>query len=584
MDGPYVPSIGPRDARIAIIGEAPGPAEEYHGYPFCSEPAPGNPQSGAAARLLNRILKQVGLARESVFIGNVARYRPPKNRIEEWLKSGPHHIMGKWVHDPIRDGLRELARELAILEPHVIIALGNTAMWALTGLWGINAYRGSQLPDHKGRKVVVSLHPSAVARYGSPRLIAESASIIAQDFRRALRWAEREQDAPYQMPERERTIRPTRDDVLDRLGSVYARLQQQSMRIATDVETALYHIDCIGLAVSPAHSMCIPFVHDGGAPYWSERDEQDVMIALRAVLTHPNARVCGHALSYDAQHMARWWGFIPTVTDDSMVAQHLCFPGGEPFDPLGERQRKAIVSIRKGLDFCASMYTDFYRYWKDDVKHTGELPVEWDKRWIYNCDDVLYSYEIMDRLDALLDSFALREPYTFTMQRWHAVLRMTMRGWLIDQGGKRDAALRIAEAQQALRDELDGLIKPELRPRTKSKKPWYDSPQQTAILLYDILGAVEVKNKEGRRTTDSDTALPKLSKQGGVVGQIAETLLRYRELAGLRNNFIDMPIDVDGRARSGFDVAGPETLRLASRKNAFGTGGNLQNLKQSKED
>src|SRR5256714_15121243 len=65
-----VPGVGPADARILIVGEAPGQNEDQQGEPFV----------GAAGKLLDQLLRGIGLSRGDVFITNILKCRPPGNR------------------------------------------------------------------------------------------------------------------------------------------------------------------------------------------------------------------------------------------------------------------------------------------------------------------------------------------------------------------------------------------------------------------------------------------------------------------------------------------------------------------------
>ena len=102
----YVPSVGPRNATVALIGESPGEDEERLREPFV----------GRAGQILNTILTDAGLKRSECFIGNVSRYRPPGNKIDDWLRGGPNHVLGKHVHDYVyagmstTDGVRDTVR------------------------------------------------------------------------------------------------------------------------------------------------------------------------------------------------------------------------------------------------------------------------------------------------------------------------------------------------------------------------------------------------------------------------------------------------------------------------------------------
>ncbi len=94
---------GPSDARMMLIGEAPGRSEDQAGRPFC----------GSAGRILDRALHEAGIKREAVFITNIVKCRPPNNR--------------KPVADEIKSCLPYLVRQINIIKPEVIVALGSVA-------------------------------------------------------------------------------------------------------------------------------------------------------------------------------------------------------------------------------------------------------------------------------------------------------------------------------------------------------------------------------------------------------------------------------------------------------------------------
>lgn len=102
-----------------FIGEGPGQEEDRIGRPFV----------GPAGQLLDKMITAMGLARESVYIANVAKYQPPGNRIptpEEVAAQGPY-----------------LAKQVAIIAPTVLVALGGTATkYALSTTTGITRLRG----------------------------------------------------------------------------------------------------------------------------------------------------------------------------------------------------------------------------------------------------------------------------------------------------------------------------------------------------------------------------------------------------------------------------------------------------------
>ena len=131
---------GNRQARLMFVGEAPGADEDSQARPFV----------GRAGQLLTKIIEAIGFKREEVLIGNVNRCRPPGNRpptLEEASMCKPF-----------------LLREIAVVQPEVIVTLGNTAIQNLLGAkQGITKLRGKFL-DYKGIQVMPTYHPAYLLR------------------------------------------------------------------------------------------------------------------------------------------------------------------------------------------------------------------------------------------------------------------------------------------------------------------------------------------------------------------------------------------------------------------------------------
>jgi uracil-DNA glycosylase family 4 len=131
---------GNRHARLMFVGEAPGADEDAQARPFV----------GRAGQLLTKIIEAIGLKREDVLIGNVNRCRPPGNR--------PPTPEEAEMCKPF------LLREIAAVQPEVIVVMGNTAMRNLLDLkQGITKVRG-QFQDYKGTKVMPTFHPAYLLR------------------------------------------------------------------------------------------------------------------------------------------------------------------------------------------------------------------------------------------------------------------------------------------------------------------------------------------------------------------------------------------------------------------------------------
>jgi uracil-DNA glycosylase family 4 len=135
-----VNSVGNFNADLMFVGEAPGADEDEQGEPFV----------GRAGKLLTDIMKAIGFEREDVFIGNINRCRPPKNRAPE-----PDESV---VCKPF------LEREIAVVRPKVIVVLGATAAQNLLETKvPIGKLRG-HFHDYRGTKVMPTFHPAYLLR------------------------------------------------------------------------------------------------------------------------------------------------------------------------------------------------------------------------------------------------------------------------------------------------------------------------------------------------------------------------------------------------------------------------------------
>ncbi len=131
---------GREDADLMIVGEAPGADEDRLGEPFV----------GRAGQLLNKILAAVGFEREDVYITNILKSRPPNNRDPE-----PAEVAG---HLPI------LHRQIAIVQPKVILAVGKSAGNGLLGRQSSLASLRGKAHDFHGLPLYVTYHPAALLR------------------------------------------------------------------------------------------------------------------------------------------------------------------------------------------------------------------------------------------------------------------------------------------------------------------------------------------------------------------------------------------------------------------------------------
>ncbi len=135
-----VPGVGNENAQLVLIGEGPGATEDAQGKPFV----------GQAGNLLNGILEAIEVPRDSVYITNIVKCRPPQNR--------------KPLPDEIAACIPYLHRQLEIIRPKVILALGSTAAEAMLGVRKSLGELRNKVHTYNGIPLVVTYHPAALLR------------------------------------------------------------------------------------------------------------------------------------------------------------------------------------------------------------------------------------------------------------------------------------------------------------------------------------------------------------------------------------------------------------------------------------
>jgi DNA polymerase len=135
-----VPGEGDPRAGFVVVGEAPGATEDETGRPFV----------GRAGQMLNDILKAIGFQREQVWIMNVLKCRPPGNRDPEPLEVA---ACSPFLH-----------RQLALVKPRVILAMGRPAAATLLGTNSSLGDLRQKVHSYRGIPLIVTYHPAALLR------------------------------------------------------------------------------------------------------------------------------------------------------------------------------------------------------------------------------------------------------------------------------------------------------------------------------------------------------------------------------------------------------------------------------------
>jgi uracil-DNA glycosylase family 4 len=146
---------GDPHADLMFVGEGPGEQEDRDGIPFV----------GRAGRLLTSLIEGIGLDRDSVYIANVLKCRPPGNR------------------DPLAEEIEScrpyLEAQVGFVDPAVVVTLGNFATKLLLDTReGITKLRGREFPFRERAVLVPTFHPSAVLRSGGGALAQARADFV----------------------------------------------------------------------------------------------------------------------------------------------------------------------------------------------------------------------------------------------------------------------------------------------------------------------------------------------------------------------------------------------------------------------
>jgi len=510
-------------SRIWIVGEAPGETEVRTGVPF----------SGPSGALLDRCLKSVGINRSDCFITNVCHERPPGNDISQWFdrkETGWRSWAGRWMHPAVWNGIRTLEARILDARPPIIVALGDTAMWALAGKRGILTWRGSILSCQfrPETMVVPTLHPAFVLRN------AEWQYELMADLMRAAA-------GPYREPDWRFHLNPSVDEAI-------AFIERLPDPFVADIETSRNQIVCIGLGASETEAMCIPMQRH------SVEEEMTLIEALRRAFAAK--RVVGQNFLYDAFYLALLWGVRSDIAHDTMVAQGCLFPGRP-----------------KSLDYLASLYSDWYVYWKRETKEDN---ASWSEQelWTYNCFDCVYTWRVWQSQLETIAKAGQQRQFRFLMDLLPPVHEMMLRGVRCDERLKDSIAQMLDGGMEQRLSWLRQVLGEEINPL---------SPVQLKRLFYEELKIPAIISRKTSKPTTDDDALGRIAMREPVLAPVVKWLREYRTMHLLKANVLDAKTP-GGRMYTAFNPVGTSTFRFNSTANPMGWGTNLQNIFKREDD
>lgn len=511
----FVGGNGPANAKLMIVGEAPGQQEDQHGIPFY----PNAP----AGEMLTSLLKENGFNRNDAYITNVFKYRPPGNLLKN---------IGL-VCDPEQQ-VELLWKEVDKLRPNAILALGATATKFLTGKNGINKYRGSILTTCRDNiKVIPGIHPGNIINpRGRDGAGQEWKFILKLDIKRAI---EESRTPDLNLPRR--NIEIIRTSI-----QLYRFLEQYKNKtnVSLDIETNQCIPYCVGLAFTPWHAAVVPlfdlqdYQKTLGIPM---HELANIWIELSRFLSRPEIKFIGQNFKFDHEKIiapARLikWERGKLHADTSLMAGVF------------------LPEFPKKLEFLTSIFTR-EPYYKDEGKEFDPRKDKIEQKLIYCGKDVTTTYEVYEALKRELLIQGTHDFYFNFVNRFHDLyMEMEAEGVEINHTLRKELAKSYDEQINVEYRALVNEIGYEIN---------INSPKQIGKLLYEEL------KFPFRENTQEDTLVALLGNhttENSKERLVLNSIMKLRQL-GANERYLKAEPDYDGKARTSNRITGTETGRAS---------------------
>lgn len=517
---------GPLDARVMIVGEAPGAREDESHEAFV----------GPSGQLLRRSLEGIAdLNPDDCYITNTAKCRPPNNRTPERGEAKACSREYLWP-------------EVQRVKPDFILLLGNTALTQVFGRSGITRHNGhvfSKDFDGHTAQCMATMHPAAVLR--NPKW----GQAFAMDLQRFGKLVKGDTSGPK--------TKVVLIDNWSKLKALRERLRGEP-RIAFDLETytvpaekgspikrsgvqewhgELSQIVSISFTWREGFSAVVLLHHDDAPADWAE-DPDKALLFLKPVLERRDTIYIAHNGKFDC----RWLhakGIEVPLKFDTMLAAHL----------LEENRPKSLKFLSRTL-LGAGAYDV-----GEDIRNARSMNVR--KLVVYNGKDTDYTLRLYHNLRPQLanDRQVRRIFAELIMPASRALVEIERRGVWLDQE-------RWQARHDEARDRAAQLYSYIERWVPESDRPInLNSPAQVGRLLFDHLGLpVLLRTAKGAPST-AETVLLRLAGRH----KAATALIKYRKWTKFLNTYL-LPWwyehkDSDGRIHSNYKLFGTVTGRLS---------------------
>jgi uracil-DNA glycosylase family 4 len=497
MEHKYVPGMGPVGAKILILGEAPGRDETQAGRPFV----------GASGRELDRLLRDAGTSRANMWITNVCKYEVPPNfnkkKTSFYARAVAHGI-------DIDKQLAELQVEINDIKPNVILALGGTALWALSGKTKISKHRGS-LMWGMGSKFVPTYHPAHLLHSTAQGEIKGywNRQVMIFDFKRML---EESENSELQLPPRTLQIAQNSWELHQ-----FLERYKNHKKLAVDIEAGGHCLPiCVGLSFTKSHGMTVPLWNMDDISNIPDSDLATMWLMLARVLWEKD--IVGHNFNYDRDKIRRLGFKIRSIYSDTMLKSFAINP-----------------ELPKGLAFNTSIYTR-EPFYKDEGMYEGPR-----RDLLLGCArDACVTYEIEEAMDGDLDELGMRKFYeNFLMKLPDFYLEIENNGFVVNETRRLELVQKYVEWDERLGFEMFQLAGVDIN---------VNSAPQVSSLLFDNW---KLPRRSG---TGEEELTALLNLQNGVKYQPyrdwIEKCLERRRVRKVMSTYLLAVPDYDGKMRT----------------------------------
>lgn len=511
----FVPGVGASDAKLMIVGEAPGKVEDEKCEPLV----------GPTGQQVKELLESSGMMWHETYRTNVHKYRPPDNNLYRYKELG---IDEKWERDL-------LIKEVRTIAPNVILALGNESLKALTGKSGILKYRGSILESFDNfPKVIPTIHPAALSYQGSDgdfKMPYSAMQYIRHDFKRAITESTYKE---FKLPNRVLQVCHGANDLFN-----FLRTYSDKRELSVDIEALRCIPTCIGLAFSPHHAISVPLWNVpsiGKGLRLSENDLDEIWVMLIKLLNDPEIKIIGQNFKYDHEKLIFPTGLMKPrrIYTDTTILASVVHP-----------------ELPRNLAFLASIYTR-EPYYKDEYADFDPSIHTIERILSYNAKDVAVTFEVYLALDSEIKKLGLVDYcYNYKMRLHDVYMKMESRGLNADKDRKKELIDKYTKLAIEGQKKLNEIIGYEINIK---------SPKQVAKALFQDL------KLPLRASTDEDTIVGLLGNHAtdGRKEKFLSGVLDQRRYSKTLSTYLTILPDYDGKIRTSYRIAGTETGRTST--------------------